>query len=212
MAQVIDLLQAVAQKARRCPDPTLIEAYVGAARRFCRETRFVRENVPGQTVIGQALYSLGSDALVEIINVQSMSARLGGSQAWPVLPGPQLTFVEGPAERPRFFKYVPDAHFCLQSNADAVYDLTIEVAVQPRKTAVAIPDVLVTAHDKTLDAGALSYLLDISGQAWTDHAEAKRQEEVFKAGINNARNAVARQHTDGRLLAVRRPFLAGAIR
>lgn len=213
---IMDLMGAVAMKCRQAPEPVLVEAYRRAARAFCSETRWLRVTIPGApTEAGQSLYTLDGDPFHEVVGVRAVTAQadIGDRKAWPVHPSDRATWDpnRGP-EKPRQFAYVPEAQLALFPTPDAVYQLTLTLALSPKRGATAIDEALLTKWDRALEAGALSYLLAIADMPWTDKAEAQMQERVFRAAINNARADEQRAHQAGTVLRRGTPFVVGTMR
>lgn len=215
MARVIDLLPDVAQIVRKAPDVTLIGAYVRAARKFCRESRWYRSQLTGATLADRPVYNLGSDPLLEILGIKAVSCapRTGNRRPYPLPTSDTGGWVAGqPTGRPRRCAYVPEAQLAINPTPDAVYDLTVTLVLQPKAGVVEIPDDLLVKWDQVLQAGALAYLLAIPDQPWTDKTTAQIKAREFQAGINNARADEQRQHQAGTQFIRTRPFVVGGIR
>lgn len=208
---VMDVIADVAQIARQAPNATLIGAYIRAARKFCRESRWLRASLTGACEAGTRTYSLGSDTYLEVLGVRAVSAaKLDGTKPWPLGVSITPTWpLDGQRDKPRRYAYVPEAQLALDPIPDAAYPLTITLVLQPKKGANQIPESLLVKWDQVLQDGALSYLLDIPGQAWSDPMQAERRRRSFQAGISNARADEQREFNAGTLFIRRRPFLVG---
>lgn len=212
--QVLDVIQDVAQIVRNAPNTTLIGAYIRAARKFCRETRWMRVSVSGQTTAGVQVYTLGSDPHVEVLGIRAASAaRLAGdTKQWTL--GLSNTDAWDPNTRPARplrYAYVPEGQIAIHPTPDAAYALTLKVVVQPKDGATALAEELLVKWDQALQSGALSYLLTISGQPWTNPLLAEQHRRAFQAAINNARADEQREFNAGNAFVRRRPFLVGRV-
>jgi hypothetical protein len=209
---VLDVMADVAQLVRQAPNGTLIGAYIRAARRFCRESRWYRATLPGQTAAGTKLYSLGSDPYLEVLGLKAASANrlTGDTKVWP-LGVSDTTSWDPNAQpgKPKVYAYVPEAQFALFPTPDNIYALTLTLVLQPKAGANQVPEELLVKWDQTLQAGALSYLYSLADMPWTSAAEAARNEAIFKAGISNAKADEQREYNAGTQFIKRRPFLVG---
>lgn len=211
---VLDVIADVAQLVRRAPNTTLIGAYVRAARKFCRESRWLRSSLTGQSVADQRVYDLGSDNTLEIVGLRAASAaRLtGNTKSWPLTVSDPTTW--NPNKRPAMpqaYAYLPEAQIALDPIPDAAYALALTLVLQPRAGAVELPDQLLVKWDQALQDGALAYLFGIPGQPWTDPARAMVHDRAFRAAIGNAKADEQRAYNQGSVATRRRAFVVGGI-
>ncbi|MBX3603188.1 MAG: hypothetical protein KF863_21415 [Rubrivivax sp.] len=209
---VLNVIADVAQLVRNAPNPTLIAAYVRAARKFCRESRWLRVELLGQAEADTRVYSLGSDPYLEVLGLRAASAARtsGNTKRWPLTVSATDGWDPnaGPG-KPQRYAYVPEAQVAIDPVPDGAYDLTLTLVVQPKAGVNELPEELLVKWDQVLQAGALAYLFAIPGQTWTDLAESKRQAAVLQSGINNARADEQREFNAGTTFIKRRRFLAG---
>lgn len=211
---VVDLLQDVAQVVRRCPNPTLVHAYVRAARQFCTESRWLRRELSLPTVAGTRQYELEPetpDPLLEILGVRvvTAAATVPPLGTWPVNPGDPMGWNANVQDgRPRAYCYVPEAQIALFPAPDAVYTLTVTLECAPLKAATELPEDLLVKWDRAFADGATEYLLNLPGQPWSNPALARQKYGMaFRAAINNARGDVQRAYNTGTSMArIRRLF------
>lgn len=207
---VLDVIADVAQIVRQAPNATLIGAYIRAARKFCRETRWCRATLAGSTTDGTQAYSLGSDPYLEVLGLKAVSAQEGSGQPWALTVSNTTDWPQGADNgRPRFYSYVPEAQFALHPTPDAVYSLTLTLVLQPKAGTNQLPERLLTKWDQALQAGALAYLLNLPGMPWTDAQQALVQQRLFQSEINNARADEQREFNAGTQMIRRRPFVVG---
>lgn len=208
--QVMDVIADVAQIARQAPNATLIGAYIRAARKFCRESRWYRASLSGATEAGTRTYSLGSDTYLEVLGMRAASAAAATGDPWPLGVSNTSTWGTSTQQgKPRRYAYIPEAQFALDPIPDGIYTLNLTLVLQPKKGAASVPEELLTKWDQALQDGALSYLLDIPGMPWTDQMQAERRRRAFQAAISNARADEQREFNAGSQFIRRRPFLVG---
>lgn len=211
---VLDVIADVAQIARKAPNGTLIGAYIRAARKFCRESRWYRSTLVGQNVADKQVYSLGSDPYVEIVGLAAVTGAYltGAPRTWPLTPSDSKGWnPDANATRPTRYCYVPEAQLALYPTPDAAYTITSTLVLQPKAGAVVVPEELLVKWDQVLQAGALAYLHSIPGMPWSDAQQAMLKMREFQAGINNARADEQRGYQAGTVVAKRRPFIVGRV-
>lgn len=195
MAQqaVIDLLPEVAQICRQAPTPTLIAAYVRAARRFCMKSRWLVATISGATVNGTQAYSLGSDTYAEIFGVAGVTLYETADDPIGLAEGDSKQWdPTADAGVPEVFQYLPEAQVALHPTPDATYNMTIGALITPKRGSTSIDDRLVTRWEYELQDGALTYLLALPDVPWSNPELAlKVHEPRFLDAINRAANAAA---------------------
>jgi len=201
MVDVNNQLANVAQIVRKCPTTTLRRAYVHAMREWCYQTRWLRTNVAGATAANTAQYALGNDPNLEIVGVQAMQgsqASGSGTQYWSIAPsGSENWSANVPPGVPVRFQYVPEAQFALNPTPDDVYGLLLTLVLQPKEGAVNVPESPLVKYGTVFEAGALAYLLNITGQPWTNPRQAADHAKAFSAGIANGKSDVQRSFNAG---------------
>ncbi len=207
MAAIVDLLQNVAQKVRRCPTPTLVHAYRSAAIEFCTQSRWLRRTIEPLLEVGDQALALtleSADAGLRIIGTRGLRAyKLSRPQNdWPLPPQDSTLWrLNQPAAQPRCYAYQPESSLIFPAPSDAEYVVRVVAQVTPTDTTADIPDDLLAKWQRKLDEGALSYLFAIEGQSWTDKQAAVRSATSFQAAINNAKADEARSYNTGTTMA-----------
>lgn len=192
MAQqaVIDLLPEVAQICRQAPTPTLIAAYVRAARRFCMKSRWLVATISGATVNGTQAYSLGSDTYAEIFGVAGVT--LYENADTPIFLTESTTGAWDPTEAndvPGLYAYLPEAQVAVHPTPDAAYNMTITALITPKRGSTSIDSRLATRWEYALQDGALEYLLGLPDTPWFNlDAAANLYGPRFRRAIGDAAN------------------------
>lgn len=211
---VIDLIADIAQIAREAPNPTIIRAYNRAAREFCRQSRWLRSSLPGETEAGTMLYSMGPDPDLEVIGLRavSLARRTGNTRPRPlrVSTSTSWPFGERNAE-PQRYVYVPEGQIALNPTPDAVYDLLMTLVIMPTLATNSVPAELLPRWDQTLQAGALAYLYEVPRQPWTNLEMAQLKMRQFQAGIGNAKAAEQKEYQSGTTIARKPAFVVGGM-
>ena len=161
---VIDLIADIAQIAREAPNPTIIRAYNRAAREFCRQSRWLRSSLPGETEAGTLLYSMGTDPDLEVIGLRavSLARRTGNTRPRPLRVSTSTSWPSGERNaEPQRYAYVPEGQIALNPTPDAVYDLLMTLVIMPTLATNSVPAELLPRWDQTLQAGALAYLYEV---------------------------------------------------
>ena len=201
MVDTFDQLVNIAQVCRKCPTITLRRAYVRALREWCQQTQWLRTAVSGFTIADARQYSLGNDPYLDVIGVfamQGSQSQSQGIQYWPIVPSDSGQW--DPNMQPGMpvrFQYLPEAQFAVDPLPNAVYGLLITLIVQPKEGATQIPEAPLLKYSNEIEAGALSYLLAVPGQPWSDPLKAAQNEKVFRSGISNGKAEVQRNYNVG---------------
>jgi hypothetical protein len=214
LVDVFDQCAGLAQIARKCPTPTLRYAYVKSMRDFLGQSRWLQVQIQGATVAGTPQYNLGSDPVVEIIsivgNMRGTQAAGGSSSYFPIVPADGEIFNPNvQSNRPSLFAYIPEGQFALWPTPDAAYPLLVTVCVQPKEGVTQVPSAPLVKYSGYIENGALAYLLGLPGQPWTNLVEARRQEELFRRGVGEAKTDVQRKFQSGSTRVKPRAFLRG---
>lgn len=218
--QIDTVVGAVLQICRECPMPTIVEAYLEAARALCDHSRWLLKNVPGVTVADTALYTLdlaaAGDTFDEIIGIQAMSLTenattiraltegfTGGWNPNPTVP---------PTDIPEFYAYVPEGQVALSRTPNAGYTFLANVVVQPKRGSVSVDSTLVGVWGSALDAGALAYLLGLPRTPWFDRVESRVQVDLFEGFKNGAASSAMRGFNAGAQTTDRYGRTSGSLR
>lgn len=211
---VKDQLVNIAQIVRRCPEITLRRAFGRAYRDWAQQTQYLRVAIPGQTTADVAQYDLGSDPYVEIVAVLAVMGSFtpaGGTiQYWTLSASDSGGWNPNvQPDTPISYCYVPQAQIAVFPTPDQVYGLTVTAIVQPKEDAAQVPEAGLTKYRAGIEAGALAYLLEIPGQAWSNPQGALIHRARYQSSINNGKAEVQRAFNTGSVRTRPRPFVIG---
>lgn len=198
MADIEQFYGEIRRAVKACPEATLQDAIVRAARTFCQETWYVRRAISFNTVANQQQYVLIPPANEEVFNVKhGQITQVNGS----IIP---LRFPYGTTVNPNIgpqmpwqCEYIPDGIVQLTPAADQVYPVTVEAITQPVQNSNQIPDILANKWDRALGYGALEWILRMAGDPWYDSAGSATYMTLFNQEINKAKRQAMYDFTPG---------------
>jgi hypothetical protein len=139
------------------------------------------------------LYSLGSDTYNEIIGISGISISRTATDTVALEEKSTVEWdPDDVATVPVYFKYVPEGQFAVHPKPNAAYALSVGIFMQPKRGSNSLDDTLLTHWEYALQAGALSYLMAIPEQPWSNANLASRHELIFMDWMNRATSAAAR--------------------
>lgn len=205
MAAFAAFYREIRQKAKGVPEPTMDYALNRAARMFCSRSWYVRRRVTLMLVAGQNYYTLAfSDDEEGIgckyVEINGRPLGVGNTSQFDPTRGPG---------RPCAFVFEPTASliFDRQPDAAATYAAAALVAIQPKLDSLLIPDELEQNYMEGVAAGALSWILSMKDERWSDPAEGVRLANLFSAAINNAKGIAMKDFQTRDLRAAPAPFI-----
>lgn len=161
----------------------------------------------GPTLAGQAysvardryttLYSLGSDTYNEICGISAIDITDADGKIDGLTERKSSEFdLNDEAGIPEFYQYVPEGQFVVHTKPDAVYQLSVGLILQPKKGSNSVDDTLLVNWDRTMESGALAYLLRLD-QPWKNGVEAEKNRLLFNADIKRATMAAQSGYNAG---------------
>ncbi len=205
-----DQLINVRQLCRHAPIPTVCRAYSRALREWCQQTWWLRTTLGGQTQATNRTYVLGDDDNFNVSAIRAMSVTLADGTVLPVGASDSSQWnMNLPPSVPRRYCYVPENGFALDPIPDAVYDLTISLVVIPKESALQtaqIPADPLVKYSNDIEAGALAYLQEMTGETWANPQQAVLNAKRFQSAIANGKAEVQRAFNGGSMRARPRPF------
>lgn len=204
-----DLHREIRRACRGCPDPTLDDALLRAARAFCAETWILRRPLALTTVAGQQQYLLRAppdEEVIAIKHAQLADAAPGGALrplrfVYPALVDPNV----GP-RRPYGICFVAYDRAALVPTPDDAYAVELELVTQPVAGTRHLPDELGRGYDRALGYGALEWLLRMPADPWYNPQAAEEYRLLFGQEIVRARGEAAFDFTPNQRRWVRAGF------
>jgi len=203
----------IRQIVRDCPPVTLRRAYMRMLREWCQQTQWLRETVTASTVANTPSYTLTVDSGFDVMGVRALmlTDQAGNVRQLPAAD-PTDVMQWNPNEvpdLPRRYAYLPEGSFELYPTPSAVYAMSLVVIVAPQETSATPPSTPLIKYSNDIEAGALSYLLSIPGQPWTDKRSASEYARQFQAGVAMGKAEAQRGYNTGPVIARGRPFVTG---
>lgn len=216
-----DQLRNIAQIARKCPTQTLKRAFLRSMRDLCNESRWLRKTLTMSTSDTQSgiestyLIPLVEDEdaqYVEVIGIRDHIVGIDTSdnpnREFKIMPGdPQRWDLTVLPRQPREYAYKPEGMFDIWPTPDIPFNMRLTVQLQNQDDAAKVPRDILKKWSTEIEAGALSYLLDIPGQPWSNPSRALMYAKQFQAGINNAKADAQRSYNTGSQRVVARRFI-----
>lgn len=209
MPLVFDLISPVKQVLRKCPDETIRQHYVRAARTLLGRSRWYLSPLIAPLVAGESTYSLGDDAQLEIISVDMAQVHLPGGFMQSIRPTQAWNFNPNhPEGTPLWYAYVPEGAVMFHPVPDQAYTVTLSLALQPRETATELDDFVLTKWRRAFDFGALSTLYAIVGEPWFSAEMSVHYDAKFEKLVSDAQIDRERGYQHGSMRARQQPFIA----
>lgn len=209
MALVDDIARDVRQLFPKASDESVRLAIVRAARMFCGQSRWYRVALTANLVANTKTYSLGSDPLLEVVDVPLGQITGSNGKIMSLSPSDLTTFNPNanPAQ-PVTYAYLPEGSVAFHPTPNAAYSVTLTLAVQPKDGVAEIPDPLLTKWRTAIEDGAAWFLYQIP-EPWKNEQLAELKRRSFQSAINNAKADVARGFQSGTVIGAKRPFIVG---
>lgn len=177
MKPIDDLLYHVLPFAPECPEPTAIHHLREAARTFCRRTRAWREQYAGTATSPVVLVVPDGAQLFEIEDAWFNDCRLERRPVRDLLDYPSDT-----AGNPNWVAEAGPAS--IQLFPFEAGPLRVSMFLEPSPLTDELPDFLVDEHGRTLADGALSDLLMLPNQSWSNPQLAGGFGTRFEASVD----------------------------
>ncbi len=212
MADIEGFFNLIRPWAKGCPEPGMQDALVTSAREFAAETLFVQRNVVVTTngTTPTQNYPIAppsqEEEIIEVVSGQGVDSN---GNIWPVKPGNPSFWNPGLAPGPPYqYKFVPYTSVSFWPIPNAIYTITLVVAVQPRQGASVLPDEIMRRWDREICDGALGRLVTVPNRPWSNPAAEGKYVASFLSGVSKARSELLRQVNAGGSRARPRAFIA----
>lgn len=205
MAALSSLYSSVRLYAQQCPDTTIDKFLIEAIREFCRETGFYQETLTMNIVAAQSDYTLTPTSSQELIGVE-----------WVKVDGSPVTATrkQDVAEYPDDYSYTA---YSFQPNdtltvypepeANITNGLEARVIIMPPESTTTIPDSIYRHFKEGIVQGALSYILGMQNEAWSNERLSIQMKQMFALTLNRAKADKMRGFVSRPLSVKQRPFL-----
>ena len=212
MSDVQDLFPEIRRVVKGCPEPTMQDALVRAARGFCSESWILRRVQSFTAVAGQQVYPVQAPPNEEAIALKHAQVQsLAPGAAWrplrfvyPTLVNPNVG-----ARMPGGICFIPYSGIALLPAPDNAYPVQVELVTQPVIGTAQIPDELVVRYDRALGYGALAWILRMQGDPWFNPQAAEEYGQLFEQAVVKARGEAAFDFTPGQRQWIRGGFAWG---
>lgn len=189
MAALSLLYPIVRLHAKNAPEITMDLAIRHAAREFCRKTWWLRRTIAVQVVAGQAYYVLSpAEASEDILGVVAVEY---GEDYGPLQPdqrewhryraGCVSHYAFEPPSRLQLMPYPADTETYLP-------EMLVRTANCPTIDADTIADEVVNEMDHAIAHGALSYLLSMPDEAWSNPRLSQDMRKMFEMDMLSAKS------------------------
>lgn len=190
-----ELYPEIRRQVRGCPEDSMRDALLRAARVFCRETWLLRRSQVFSCVPGQQSYPVLAPPNEEVIAVKHAQIQdlAPGLAIWPL----RFVYQTGVnpnvgARRPQAISFTPYTAVNLVPVPDQAYAVTLELVTQPGADSMSIPDELGLAWQQALGHGALEWLHRTSrDDPWYEPQMAAYNLRLFNDAIVQARGQIA---------------------
>jgi hypothetical protein len=194
MADLQDLYPEIRRSIKQCPEPTMDDALLRAARTFCAETWVLRRPFSFTCVAGQQQYQVQAPPNEETIAIKHAQI----TDLAPDSPISPLRFVypamvnpNAGQQRPFGICFVPYAAVALVPKPDNAYPVEVELVTQPTVGTQCIADELGRRFDRAIGYGALEWILRMPGDPWYNPPGADEYLRLFNQEVVRARGEAA---------------------
>lgn len=204
MANLSDLRKEVKLHANNCPDITIDYALIRALRNFCRESRYYRTTINVNQVSGTSSYTIVPVDGSEVIDVEYVELE-NNNKLYP-LTEEEASRTDGSVTG--FYFYPPNVLSVYpQPTENVTNGIEIRAVLMPPESTTTIPDAVYRNFKETIVSGALSYILSMQNEAWSNEKLASFKTQEFIIGTFNAKGQVMRDFRPGGIKIKTRPFL-----
>ncbi len=212
MAALSVFRDEIAAEVPGCPGGLIDREVRYAVIEFCRKTDYWQADLDAiTTVADQETYALTPPAESVVANV--VRVRFDGTTIFPVTDTHQLqqAWETNSCTSPSSYlirydsgaKVLRPYPIVDRVLADAI---VVRVSLKPTLTTVVIDDSIHLEYTEAIAGGALRKLLMMSGRKWHNPQLAAFYATKFNDGVNRAKIADLKNHTNGDLMVRMRPF------
>lgn len=190
--------------ANNCPDATISYAIIRAMRDFCRDSWFYQKTILMNQVDSQSIYPLTLSTGDEIIAVDSVEM-----DSRPMYPLDSRDYSQSSGGISRGFQFEPpNILVIVPTPTTYVADgIKVRAVLSPAENTTVIPESIYRLHNTDISHGALSYILRMQNEAWSNPQLAQQMEILFREGIFEAKGKRIRGFQARNLTIKPRSFL-----
>lgn len=198
--EISSLYGEIRRQVRNCPEPTMRDAILRAARDFCSDTWLLRRTFSFNTVVGIQRYDIQVPENEQAICIKhaQIAYTTAPVSAWPLFIVYPTTMNPNIGNgMPQGICMVPYTQVALDRPADQVYAVTVETVTQPVPEGNTIPDEIGVRYDRAIGYGALSWLMLQNGNPWYNPPLADKYQVMFNQEIVKGRGEAAFDFSPG---------------
>lgn len=171
-----------------CPEPLMLNAVRNACIEFCSDTLYWQEILdPADITAADLPYDIDCPSGTNVAQIMSMS--INGAAITPKsadwLDANYPGWATSVADSPSYY-YQPDPNtFVLVPAPKTTVTVVMRVAYMPARGAVSVAATLHQYYLEGIAAGAMSRLMGVPGQPWSNATMAEHYARMFSAAITN---------------------------
>ena len=179
-----DLYPEIRQMANQVPDVTINRAILYAIRQFCQDSKFYQKTIVLNQTDTQAVYPLilagTTDEVIGISDVEQDNR--------PMYPLDQADYSNSFGGIIRGFQFEPPNLLVIVPTPSQYKAAGIKARciLQPSEDATTVDESIYRRWKYTIQSGALSYILSMQNESWSNYPMASDQRGLFEDGIHKA--------------------------
>jgi len=205
-AELKTILPLIRPDVPQCPDVTIEQYLVRAARKFCEESRVWQQWENEPIYPGLETYPLEPEH-GEVAAISKVQTE-GGEELRALdytLAGDE-EFNRQAMQGVQGYTFDPPATLHIQGTPTQDMELFIRVALKPTLSDAIAPLWLVERYEEALVAGTLYRLMMLTGKTWSSPDFAAVHKRTFESGVASARIHELKKHTSASVMINPRPF------
>ncbi len=207
MKPVSDFFSRVMPYLPGCPEPTAAQALVDAAIVFCEDSLVIRNQLDTfSTVVGQDAYELDVPTQQQVSRVLTVFVEDTPIPAWTAQGTPPVDDARASPTAYYVTRNNSELRLRLYPTPDKAYPIKVVAALRPTRTATRMEDDLLDLWSDAVIAGALSRLMAVTSQAFTNPGEAMRMQMMAAQLARRARTEGNVGSVRGSMRVTPRPF------
>lgn len=181
-----------------CPEPTINQALVDAAVRFCEGAKVIHQRTdPVSTQANVSTYEVDSPTQQRVGTVQDVFCN--GKPLTPLVGDARPSPSDRTGTPTHYYGGRADSVFMvhLYPTPDAAYTLQVDASFVPVRTATSLEDELLERWVEAVAVGALAQIFSIPNQPFSDPSQAAAASMAFTGLTMQARREAGRTQIEG---------------